>query len=137
MPGKADWLAYGLPTERESPAVRFIGESLRELPTCRLRDSVEAVEQAIHKSGIGLCAVVSEEGVVLGVCEGESLCRDRALLAEDVMKAGPRTLRPSYSADEAVDILRQSGEQGVLVTSSDGKLLGVFTSPHSFTSPHR
>jgi CBS domain-containing protein len=130
MPGKADWLAFGLPTEREHPAVRYVGDLLREVPACRLRDSVEMVEQAIQKSEIGLCAVVSEQRVVLGVCEAESLPRDRALAAEDVMKAGPRTLRPSYSPDEAIEILRQSGKQGILVTSSDGKLLGLFTSAH-------
>ena len=98
------------------------------VPTCRLRDSTTAVAQAIHKNAIGLCAVVSEQGVVLGLCEDESLPADSALSAEDIMKPGPTTLRPGYPADEAAELLRKSGKQGILVTSSDDKLLGVFAS---------
>jgi CBS domain-containing protein len=135
MPGKADWLAFGLPAERENSTARFVGEVLSEIPTCRLRDSIASIEPAIHESATGMCAVVSERGVVLGVCEAAGLRRDATLLAEDVMEPGPTTLRPSHSSDQAAEKLRDSGKRAILVTSSDGKLLGGFTLPRKHGSP--
>jgi CBS domain-containing protein len=127
VPGKADWVAYGLPVEGEDSSTRFVGDSLdRNVPTCRLRDPLTTVKEKAGRSPTGLCPVVTEQGTVLGLCEFDSLPDDPKLVAEDVMKSGPTTLRPSYSIDKAGERLRQSGKKGILVTSSDGRLMGVF-----------
>jgi hypothetical protein len=125
--GKADWLAYGLPTERPTDAPPLVGDRLRDVPTCGLRDPLAVVKQRAYQTATGLCVVVSEQRIVLGLCAGDSLPEDAALVAEDIMESGPRTLRPSYDGEAAAELLRKSGKQAILVTSSDGKLMGIFT----------
>jgi CBS domain-containing protein len=71
--------------------------------------------------------VVSEQRIVLGLCAGDSLPEDAGLVAEDIMESGPRTLRPSNDVNAAAELLRKSGKQAILVTSTDGKLMGLFT----------
>lgn len=46
--------------------------------------------------------------------------------AEEVMNRAPTTLRPSHAIDDALELLRKSARRATLVTSSDGKLMGVF-----------
>jgi CBS domain-containing protein len=127
--GKADWIAYGLPAEGDDAQGQFVGERLEMQPqTCRVTDPVATVREKVRQSSARLCAVLNEERVVLGLCEeAESLPDSPELTAQDVMNPGPTTLRPSYSVDDALELLRKSGKRAILVTSSNGKLMGVFS----------
>jgi CBS-domain-containing membrane protein len=80
MAGKADWLAYGLPTE---------GEPL------------------------------------LGGLRKAMLEADPATRAEQVMEAGPSTVRADRPLAELAERLRDRGLRTAVVTGPDGKLLGV------------
>ncbi len=128
MAGKLDWAAYGLPMEKKDGAV-YVGDHLqRQVPTCGLHDSVATVSQRLAEAGASLCAVVNAHGVLLGICEAEAVAGAPASTeAQDIMQNAPKTLRPSYPVEDATKLLRRSGKTAIPVTSSDGKLMGLFT----------
>jgi CBS domain-containing protein len=127
MAGKLDWAAYGLPMEKKDGAI-YVGDHLqRQVPICALRDSIATVKERLAQSKMDLCAVVNQHGVVLGACEAESLGADASRPVEEVMQNAPKTLRPSYPIEAAAKLLQKSGKTAILVTSSDGKLMGLFT----------
>jgi CBS domain-containing protein len=126
MAGKMDWLAYGLPVEKKPGAPSMVIESIeREVPTCGLRDPLGQAKQSAERFGFGICAVVNEHGVVLGLLRESAWKNEPAQVAENVMEPGPTTLRPSYGADDAAELLVKRKQDAILVTSSDGKLMGA------------
>lgn len=52
--------------------------------------------------------------------------RDPTASAEQLMDGGPTTVRPSDPLEKAERLLEKSDRGTVLVTDSDGKLLGAF-----------
>ena len=69
VPGKADWMAYGLPVERGPNTAPVIGELVeRAVPRCRPGDSIDGARQAACERGIDICPVVNEEDILIGVC---------------------------------------------------------------------
>ena len=125
--GKVDWLAFGLPVEAEqgtSPMV--ITQMEKELPKCGLSDPVGEAKRRAEKLGFSICPVVNEGGIVLGLVREEHWKGDSAVPVHKIMESGPTTLRPSYSAEAATEFLMENDWDAVLVTSSDGKLMGIF-----------
>ncbi len=113
---------------KKKPAASYVGDCLvHEVPTCGLHDSVAAARQKLAQMKAELCAVINREKIVLGAYDTHALETDSSTTVEQVMQAGPKTLRPSYPAEEAAKLLRKSGKKTILVTSSDGKLMGAFT----------
>ena len=104
VPGKAAWLGMGLPFEGDKgPATRAGAVARRDTPTCAL-DEV---------GDVGDFCVVVEDGIVLGVTE------------EGEMKPGPSTFRPSVPRDELAAWLDDHGQRRTLITTLDGRLVGV------------
>jgi predicted transcriptional regulator len=127
MLGKADWSAYGLPLEREEAEPPMVIERIeRRTPTGRLNESVGALKRRAQEKGFTLCPVINEEGIVLGVVSEDEWNADPATPAERVMEPGPVTLRPNVSVQQATEYLERIERNAILVTSSDGKLMGVF-----------
>lgn len=127
MPGKMDWLAYGLPVEKRPNGSPMLVERIdRSVPTCGLSDSVGEAKQRAEKLGFQICPVVNDQGIVLGLLREDAWKNDPAIAAEKVMESGPTTLRPSYLVDDAAELLVKRNQDAILVTSSDGKLMGVF-----------
>jgi len=126
--GKVDWLAFGLPVERdEKPDSAMVIDLMeREVPTSRLDESVAVIKQRARQKSLPLCPVVNQEGIVLGVVTEDQWNRNAALTAEEVMQAGPTTLRPNVSVQNASEFLNRNELSAILVTSSDGKLMGIF-----------
>ena len=125
MPGKADWLAYGLPVEREKPESSMLIDRMEhQAPTCLLDEPIGNIKRRAQKEGFTLCAVVNEGGIVLGALSEWNA--DPATPAERVMEPGPVTLRPNVSAQNAIEYLERNERNAILITSSDGKLMGVF-----------
>lgn len=129
MDGKSDWMAYGLPVEgTEGP---FAGQQLSPLPTCGTDETVGAALARLgrgdgHADGGGdgdLVIVVHGDGLAVGAVDRELLASagagDRLL---DVMSPVPSTVRPSVPAAA----LAEAAGETVVVTSSDGRLLGGF-----------
>jgi CBS domain-containing protein len=103
----------------------IIDEMEREVPTCLLGDSLGEAKYRAKQLGFSLCPVVSDHGIVLGVVRENAWNGDLAAPVEQVMESGPATVRPSYSLDDAAEMFRKNNLHGILVTSSDGKLMGI------------
>ena len=125
--GKLDWLAFGLPIEGELAAAVTAGRlGLREVPVCRLEDKLSALAQRLRPSAWNECVVVNEPGIVLGLLrkpmwEGAT----DAVTAEQVMEASPITFRPHVRRDEIIPYMEKHKMETALVTTPDGKLLGL------------
>ncbi|TMD97297.1 MAG: CBS domain-containing protein [Chloroflexi bacterium] len=70
------------------------------------------------------CVVVDGDGIVLGLLSGDRLLADARLPAELAMRLAPSTFRPSIPVEEMGEYMRQHQLQHVLVTTSDGILVG-------------
>src|SRR5919201_6887993 len=73
-PGKADWLAAGLPFEGELAGMPRIGEAADpDVPTCRPHEGVGEVRDRLQRLGQDVCVVLSERRVVLGQVRSKDL----------------------------------------------------------------
>jgi CBS domain-containing protein len=97
-----------------------------EVPTCRLDESVGQVGTRAQERGFIMCVVVNDRGIVFGGISKRDWEMDPTALAEQLMDGAPPTLRPSDSLEKAEQVLQKSDRGAVLVTDSDGKLLGAF-----------
>jgi rhodanese-related sulfurtransferase len=117
---KAAWLAMGLPAEGDTPTAERAGALARPATTCT-PDTTLATVPAPGPGGVVL--VTNADGVVLGSVNGAArVGTSRAL---DVMQPGPPTVRPSVTTDELAGSMDRNGETHVVVTTLDGRLVGV------------
>jgi CBS domain len=125
--GKSDWLAHALPREGDA-SVPYAGELVDcDPPTCGLADSVGDVRAALEGSHYGFCLVVNEHRIVLGRVRPSALDgADSGAAAESVMEAGPSTVRPNTPVRELVDRLAKRDLTTTIVTTPEGRLIGVF-----------
>jgi len=122
-------LAHGLPAIRENQnreSLTVMDHMQVEVPTCRLDEPVGQAGTRVEPRGYRVCPVVNENGIVLGVISKRDWDSDPTASAEQLMDSGPTTLRPSASLEKAEEMLKKSDRGAVLVTDSDGKLLGAF-----------
>ncbi len=129
--GKSDWMAYGLAVEGE--AGPFLGQVLTRVPTCGVTATV--AEAGDGGGGTRESVVVLDDaGLVVGVLTPDALAGasgDDGVL--DAMDVVPSTVRPSVEVSSVVG----SGADRVLVTSSDGRLLGqVVVADLAAADPH-
>ena len=127
--GKADWLAHGLPREGERAGQPYAGDLLDdEQPTCRLDDDLAAVRAALEAARHGFCLVIADHSVVLGRVRRSAL-KDAApdATAEQLMEPGPSTVRPDTPAHELIERLAIRDLKTAIVTTPEGRLLGVFS----------
>ena len=124
--GKADWFAAGLPMEGAVDTEAFIGHvARRDVPTCALGETVAAARERLGAARWSELIVVNAQRVVLGLLDGQALSVDPGVLVESAMDAAPVTFRPTMSVKETVTWMERTGADSVLVTSSDGTLIGV------------
>ena len=122
-----DWLSFGLAVEGEELSELLIENIERRVPACRDNDSVKMARKTAAEMGFNTCAVVNEQNVVLGLIGTDgSQSGNAESPVSDVMKLGPKTLRPGSSVKEATKVAQKNSWPEILVTSSDGKLMGIF-----------
>src|SRR5215218_8282704 len=127
-PGKADWSASGFPMEGPRANVPTIGEmARRDVPTCAPTENVGVARQRVRKADFDRCVVVNEERVVMGLLREKELAADPEATAEDVMTNGPATFRPDEPLEKVRKCMRDRGASAVLVTTPDGRLVGLLT----------
>ncbi len=125
-PGKADWAANGLPTEGKAADRPQAGDIARkDVPTCGLTERVANARDRAHAAGWDLCLVVDGNGVVLGRLRDEAFAAPPQENVENVMESGPTTIRPDVLIDSIRSRLSERNIENVLVTTSDGVLIGV------------
>ena len=126
MAGKADWFAAGLPGEGEGMEVPRIG-TLAEAPcTCRPDELTGALRDRLAGTAWELCAVVGEQGVVLGALRPGDLDGDPTRQAERVMNPAVSTFRPDLPVEELrAYFARHEDVRAAPVTTPEGTLLGT------------
>jgi CBS domain-containing protein len=125
-PGKVDWLAHGLPTEADDGLPKRAGDAVDDrVVTCGLDDPVGAVQERVAESPFGFALVTSPNGVLLGRLRKAALDGDPDNRAEDVMEAGPSTVRPHVPLRGLLERLAERNLQTAVITTPEGHLLGV------------
>jgi CBS-domain-containing membrane protein len=124
--GKADWLARALSTEGDEPRPRRAADLLRhDVATADPHDRIADVLPRAHASPYGFALVTGRGGVLVGRLRRAGLDGDPAATAEQVMEAGPSTIRPDTEATALAQRLRERELTTAVVTDPDGVLLGV------------
>jgi Mg/Co/Ni transporter MgtE len=72
-----------------------------------------------------VCVVLNDDRVVLGILRAEQLQDKDDDVVEDVMLPGPGTFRPHVPIDEIAHYMIHHELENSLVTTSDGRLVGV------------
>jgi CBS domain-containing protein len=95
------------------------------VPTCSLDVRLADVQERVQAAGWDTCIVVNEERVVLGRLGRKALAADDDVSAEEAMTPGPSTVRPSIGADALLERMRDRRLTSFVVTTSDGRLVGL------------
>src|SRR3954447_9392009 len=126
MPGKADGLARGLPTEgEEADTPRALGLVVDDVVTCGLDARVSEVHDRVEASRYRFAFVVSNSRVVLGRLRRAALEGDGHQTAEAVMEPGPSTIRPDTGLEPLAERMRKNELACLPVTTPEGQLLGL------------
>ena len=124
VPGKAAWMAMGLPREGHLAAIPNAGEVADPaVATCLLSDPIGEVRRRTGDQD--LCIVLHPEGAVMGRLRAEALAGEPHARAQEVMEPGVTTIRPSEPLGPLVERMRKRGVTAVLVTTLKGKLVGL------------
>ena len=123
--GKSDWLAADLPFEGTA---QLAGQfARREVATAGEDTPVQEALRRLEARGFGPVLVLNQAGVLMGAAHRDAL----ASAAEDatvgtVMRFGVTTVRPSEQAADLVDRMSHAKVSRIVVTRSDGTLVGLF-----------
>lgn len=121
--GKVDWMAAGLPTIRaDATERRALDAADRDPPTCRPEELVR--DLAASTPGMSL-VVVNEQRIVLGRFQAGVASADDAAHVEDVMEAGPPTVRAHEPLAQLLERMARRHVDEMIVTTPEGQLLGV------------
>jgi hypothetical protein len=125
-PSKVDYMARGLPTEghkakEERAALVACGDVVK----ASLGDRIGEVRSRVDASPFGFALVTDEDGILLGRLRRDVLAGDPQRVAEEVMEAGPSTVRADTRLDDLSKRLDRRRLKTALVSTPDGVLLGV------------
>jgi CBS domain-containing protein len=124
--GKADWSAAGLPLAGPAASVPRAGDLARtDAPTCTLADDLGTVRTRVRASSWDTCIVLDENRVVIGRLGRRAIAADDESSVEGAMFEGPGTIRPDLTLERIVERLRERDLKMAVVTTSDGRLVGV------------
>ena len=125
--GKMDWLAADLPFDGTA---QLAGPFTRRgVATTAEGTAVAEVLRLREAQGFGPVVVVNRAQVVMGAAYRRDLAAASADAAVGtVMRSGVSTVRPSEDAAALAHRMGHAGVTGVVVTRSDGTLVGLFFS---------
>jgi Mg/Co/Ni transporter MgtE len=120
--GKLDWLSFDLPWHG---AARLVGRELdRAVPTCHLGEKLGEL-RARSPAPLPV-VVVLDDNVVAGTLEKRAFDAGDDELVDHVMRPDPPTVRPSEEVDELRGRMHERSVNEIVVTRSDGRLVGVY-----------
>ena len=123
-PGKVDWMACALPVEGRPEGKTLLVDFVRQdVPTCSLEERVPDVRKKAR--GASQCVAVNQANVVLGVINKEDWSQNGKKTVEETMHPAPTTFRPNTAVDQAAAFMAKNDLAEILVTTSEGKLLGI------------
>jgi Mg/Co/Ni transporter MgtE len=123
--GKADWLAADLPFEGTARLAGFF--TRREVATASESTPVREALGRVRERGFGPVLVLNHAGVVMGTVRQDELeSAAPETEAGALMRFGVSTVRPSEQVAELAHRMRQAQVGRVVVTRSDGTLVGLF-----------
>ena len=118
-----DWLARGRDYEGDADLVsRHLN---RDVARCSPTASVDDVRAHVERDGI--CIVVNDAGVVFGAADARTLDARQGATAEEVMRPGISTVRPSEERDKLDERLANRKVRRAVVTDQEGRLLGLYS----------
>jgi CBS domain-containing protein len=129
VPGKVDWLARGMPVEGDEADKPRVGAIARDdVVTCGLETPIGQVRDQVAASPYGFGLVVWTDGTVLGRLRGSDMAgADDGATAEQLMQPGPSTVRCDLPVEELRKRLDEKDLKTSLVSTPEGKLVGVVT----------
>jgi Mg/Co/Ni transporter MgtE len=125
MAGKMDWLATDLPFEGTAQLAGMF--TRRDVASTEEHTPAAEALGLLEAQGFGPVLVLNQAGVVMG-----AVYRDRLQAASEkaevgaVMRFGVSTVRPSEDAAALADRMGHAQVTRVVVTRSDGTLIGLF-----------
>ena len=122
---KSDWLAADLPFEGTAKLARMFTRRC----VATVAESAPAGEalRLLEVQGFGPVVVLNEARVVMGAAYRDRLQAASAdAVVGTVMRLGVSTVRPSEDAAALSSRLNHAGVTRVVVTRSDGTLVGLF-----------
>jgi CBS domain-containing protein len=123
--GKADWLAADLPFEGTAQLAGMF--TRRGVATVGERTTAAEALRLLEAQGFGPVMIINQAGVVMGAAYRDQLAgAPRETAAGTVMRFGVSTARPSEDAPTLADRMRHRGVTRVVVTRSEGTLVGLF-----------
>jgi CBS domain protein len=128
-PEKTGWLGLGLPGEGREKS-EMVSEYMEiSFPSCGVNNHAQAARQQAEEMNFDVCPVLNQDNVVLGLIRTRVRNANTSDSAAAAMETAPKTLRPYTKVSEAKKLLKENSWSAILVTSSDGKLLGLFRHP--------
>ena len=123
--GKTDWLAADLPFEGTAKLAGMF--TRRGVATAEESTPAAEALRLLDAQGFGPLVVLNSAGVVMGAAHRDALKSAPAQAeAGSVMRFGVSTVRPSEDAAALVHRMGHAEVTRVLVTRSDGTLVGLF-----------
>jgi rhodanese-related sulfurtransferase len=124
--GTADWLANGLPVEgKRSQTISAASVARRHVPICLASELAGATWERFDGRQAGVCVVVNEQLIVMGLLEESQARRAPEARAEELMDSAPRTCRCDAAPTDILAGMRRDELRHVLVTTSGGQLVGL------------
>lgn len=119
---KVAWFAEGLPSEGlVDDSKRAIARVQSDLPTV----AADASLKDVRADDWEVVAVTTAHNVVLGVIRPEAEGMSPDTPVAKAMQPAPPTVRPSIPLRELAETMDKNGESYLLVTTHEGKLLGL------------
>ena len=123
--GKSDWLAADLPFEGTAKLAGAV--TRRGVVTTGERTPAGEALRLLDAQGFGPLLVLNQAGVVMGAAYREALASTPGEAeTASVMRFGVSTVRPSEDAAALAHRMSHAEVTRVVVTRSDGTLVGLF-----------
>jgi CBS domain-containing protein len=123
--GKADWLAADLPFQGTAQLAGMF--TRRGVATVGQHTTTAEALRLLETQGFGPVVVINQAGVVMGTAYQDQLAGAPGKTAVGtMMRFGVSTVRPSEDAPALAHRMDDRGVTRVVVTRSDGTLVGLF-----------